>query len=186
MRRFPLGSIKGALLPVNQSVCGDKQVAYKKVKGEVAKLTFYVGGASTFAVRRSSAGVLEVETVQGSDGYCPNDDCDTRSALLRIAIPNDARIVEAISDIEAPGKEAPFDCSKGAANGAPLRTACTPPQVAAYDMQTSKPICGNVCKTSTDCTAPRTCVMATKSAEPTMGMAAALANEIYICKPPRK
>jgi hypothetical protein len=181
-RRFPVGAIKGALLPLNQSVCGDKQVAYKKTPGEVAKITFYVGGASTFAVRRSSPGMLEVESVQGADGYCPNNDCDTKSLLVKIPIPDDARIVEAISDIEAAGKEAPFDCSKGASSGA---AACKAPEVAAYEMETFKPICAVPCKVNANCTAPQTCVLATKSSEPTMGMAAALKNEIYVCAAPK-
>ena len=181
-RHFPLGSVRGSLLPLNQSVCGEKQVAYKKVAGEVAKITFYIGGASTFAVRRPSPGMLEVESVQGSDGYCPNNDCDTRKSLAKIAIPDDARIVEAITDIQAAGREAPFDCGSGAPTTA---IACKAPEVAAFDMETFKPICGKPCKVDAECMPMRRCTMAAKSSEPTMGMSQARANEIYVCEPPR-
>lgn len=182
VRRFPVGSIRGALLPANQSVCGDKQIAYKKAPGEVAKITFYVGGASTFVARRASAGMLEIESVQGSDGYCPTNDCDTKLPLVTIPIPDDARIVEAISDIQGPGKEGPFDCGTGAASPT---GACKAPQVAAFDTETGKPICGAPCKVNADCTAPQTCTMEAKSKEPTVGMAQARANEIYVCVSPR-
>jgi hypothetical protein len=182
-RHFPLGSVRGALLPLNQSVCGDKQVAYKKVAGEVAKITFYVGGASTFAIRRPSPGMLEVESVQGSDGYCPNNDCDTRKSLVKIPIPVDARLVEAITDIQAAGKEAPFDCGSGAAPA--TASACKAPEVAAFDMYTSKPMCGKPCKVDKDCASPQACQMEAKSNEPTMGMSQARANEIYLCAAPR-
>ncbi len=181
-RRFPLGSVRGSLLPLNQSVCGDKQIAYKKVAGEVAKITFYIGGASTFAVRRPSPGMLEIESVEGSDGYCPNNDCDTRKSLVKIPIPEDARIVEAITDIQAAGKEAPFDCGSGAPT---TTTACKAPEVAAFDMESFKPICGKACKLDKDCAPPQRCTMAAKSTEPTMGMSQARANEIYVCELPR-
>ncbi len=109
-RRLPLGSVMGALEPLNQSVCGSKQVAYKKERGEVAKITFYIGGASTFAVRRVRPDLLEVASVSGPDGYCPANDCDVRRTYATIPIPADATIVEALRDISAPGQEAPFDC----------------------------------------------------------------------------
>jgi hypothetical protein len=109
--RIDLGTPAGALLPSNQAVCGDKQIAYKKTGQEIAKITFYVGGAETFAVVRSNPGQLDVVSIQGADGYCPSNDCETRKTLASFAIPTDARITEAILDIEGPGKENPFQCN---------------------------------------------------------------------------
>lgn len=118
-RRLDLGSVAGALFPQNQSVCGAEQVAYKKGKDDVAEITFYVGGSSTFTVHRAARDRLEVSNVAGSDGYCPENNCDVTTQLATIPIPSDVVIHEAITDISSPGKEAPFDCGDAKDSGAP-------------------------------------------------------------------
>jgi len=179
VRRFRLGAIQGALQPQNQSVCGDKQIAYKKMVGEVAKITFYVGGATTFAAKRLAPGMLAIESVAGSDGYCPTDDCDVRKTLVTIPIPEDARIVEALSDVQGPGREAPFACGETG-----TAASCKAGEVAAFDSETSKPICGKPCSAKTsECGSSEMCAMAYKSLAPTMGMSQARANELYVCRP---
>jgi hypothetical protein len=104
----------GFLLPENQSVCGARQIAYVKEKAEVAKVTFYIGGAGIFAVSRPRPDLLEVTATQASDGYCPENDCEQKRVVVSVPIPADAVITEALTDIEGPGKEHPFDCGKAA------------------------------------------------------------------------
>lgn len=116
VRRLSLGPTAGALLPQNQSFCNPK-TPYAKGPGDVAKITFYVGGATSYAVSRSSPTMLEVQAVQAADGYCPENNCDTRITKAKIPIPADAAIVEAITDIPAAGKDAPFDCGNAGGSG---------------------------------------------------------------------
>lgn len=111
-KRVDLGPQIGALLPQNQSVCGAKQIAYKKQGKDVAKVTFYIGGAGSFAVTRTKPETLEVVEIHASDGYCPTNDCETRRVVTTIPVPADATFVEALTDIEVAGKEKPFDCGK--------------------------------------------------------------------------
>ncbi|HVH43217.1 MAG TPA: hypothetical protein VM925_12770 [Labilithrix sp.] len=114
VRRLPLGAMRGALLPSNQSACGAKQTAYLKSADEVAKITFDVSGGSAFAVRQASPELLEVVSVTAPDEYCANDDCHTRQVLAMIPVPGGARIIEAIADLRSGGREGPFDCGSGA------------------------------------------------------------------------
>jgi len=111
-RRIPLGGQIGGVFPLNQSVCGAKQVAYKREGSEVAKLTFYIGGAATFAVSRPKPNVLELTTTRSTDGYCPENDCETRTRVATIPIPAETVVTEAVTVIDGPGKERPFDCEE--------------------------------------------------------------------------
>ena len=83
-------------------------------------------------------------------------------------------------------KEAPVaSAAAPVASAAPLAPACKAGEVVAYKYDsTSTPICGHPCKQATDCAADQDCsLQAARSLEPTMGMAAAKANEIMLCAP---
>lgn len=114
-RRLPLGPQVGALHAENQSVCAESQLAYKRGPGEVAKVTFYMGGAVTFAVKRTSPSLLEIVKTVASDGNCPEHNCAVVRRIASIPVPADARVKEAVTIIESVANEHPFDCG-----GAPL------------------------------------------------------------------
>ncbi len=109
-RRLPLGPQIGALHAQNQSVCAESQLAYKKGPGEVAKITFYMGGAVTFAVKRTSPSLLEIVKTVASDGYCPEHNCAVVRRIASIPVPADARVKEAVTIIESVANEHPFAC----------------------------------------------------------------------------
>jgi hypothetical protein len=104
----------GALQPYNQSAC--KGDAYPLKKGELAKLTFYEGGAGGFFVKRKgdTFGVYSWAQTDGLCGdvdkpvECPRNEKQVASVTLK-AKP-DAKVHETIYELEK-GVRKPFDCS---------------------------------------------------------------------------
>lgn len=109
-RRFTVGPQRGALESRNLGVCGPKQVAYKKVDGEIAKAVFGLAGHDIFVVKRPSPELLEIRSIQGPDGYCPKNDCDTVRLIGKIVIPASAKVTESFVDVDGAGKERPIVC----------------------------------------------------------------------------
>ena len=102
----------GALTPDNQVVC--KTAAYPLGKHEVAKITFYEGGAGGYLIRRAG-GVLSIVDWSLDDGACP----DARGApapcpqhekvALRLHAP-DVPVHEHIVERDAKGARHAFAC----------------------------------------------------------------------------
>lgn len=120
--------------------------------------------------RRSVFGVLLV--VAALAVGCSKAGTDPASTAVSVAPP-----VASVAPVAS--KEAP---AASASAGVP---ACKAGEVLAYKYDsTSTPICGHACKQASDCAADQDCsIQAARSLEPTMGMAAAKANEIMLCAP---
>jgi len=103
----------GGLTPHNQIVC--KTTAYPLEKGEVAKITFYEGGAGGLFVRRTKTG-YEIVDWSLTDGACPDAKgeptvCPRHEKFLRkVDLPADAKFVEAIVEVDAAGKRHALSC----------------------------------------------------------------------------
>jgi hypothetical protein len=105
----------GALQPYNQSACaGD---AYPLQKDELAKLTFYEGGAGGFIVKRVGD-MLVVYSWAQTDGLCGTVDkpVECPRNLKRIANVVEYRraamgVDERIVEVDDKGVRKPFDCS---------------------------------------------------------------------------
>ena len=104
----------GALQPYNQSAC--KGDAYPLQKREVAKLTFYEGGAGGFLVRRE-ANALVVYTWAQTDGLCGSVDKPVECprnvkevTSVAVTAKPGAKVVESIVEIDEKGVRKPFDC----------------------------------------------------------------------------
>lgn len=69
-RRIKVPAEYGGLSPYNQVIC--KTSAYPLGGNEVAKLTFYEGGAGGYAVERPADDVLEIYHWAQTDGACQN------------------------------------------------------------------------------------------------------------------
>jgi hypothetical protein len=105
----------GGLQPYNQSACnGD---AYPLQDGELAKLTFYEGGAGGYLVKRTGDTLVVYSWAQ-SDGLCGTVDKPVECprnvkkvadvvAYKQASMGVDERIVE----IDDKGARKPFDCS---------------------------------------------------------------------------
>lgn len=108
----------GGLSALNQAACGSP--AYPLEHNEVAKLTFYEGGAGGFVVRRHTRDSLTVYEWSQSDGACMDakgnfSDCpvhQTRAATANVpaAAPRWAKFREQIVEVDAQGARRPFDC----------------------------------------------------------------------------
>jgi hypothetical protein len=103
----------GALSPINQTVC--KTSAYPLGKHEVAKITFYEGGAGGYFIRRSGA-VLGIVDWSLTDGACPDKHGDpgacprTEKLVIQLHAPN-VPVREHIVELDANGARHAFACS---------------------------------------------------------------------------
>jgi hypothetical protein len=112
-RTIKLDAQLGALTPDNQVVC--KTSAYPLGKGEVAKITFYEGGAGGYFIRRSHDVLSIVDwsltdgacaDKHGDPGPCPRDE----KVKLRLHAPN-VPVHEHIIEIDAAGARHAFACT---------------------------------------------------------------------------
>ncbi len=104
VKRVKLGPQFGALAPSEQSVCN----ASLKSATQVSVIHFHTMGPKTVSARRVQPGMLEISwNVEADDS--PDK---LHGTYATIPIPTDARIVDAIQDIRAAGKDEPFDCRK--------------------------------------------------------------------------
>ncbi len=114
-RTLTLKPETGNLSPYNQVMC--RTSAYPLVRGELAKITFYEGGASGYFVKRPKPDLLEIHHWWMTDGacedpkthqfvQCPGEDTVTAS----LAIPADVKISGGgVVTIEH-GKRVPVAC----------------------------------------------------------------------------
>ena len=105
----------GGLMPYNQSAC--KGDAYPLARGELAKLTFYEGGAGGFYVKWK-AGALFIYSWAQTDGLCGTvekpEECprnEKQVASMGVKATTKAKIVERIVEVDDKGVRKPFDCS---------------------------------------------------------------------------
>jgi hypothetical protein len=111
-RTIRLAPQLGALAPGNQAVC--KTEAYPLGRHEVAKITFYEGGAGGYLVRRAG-GVLSVVAWSLEDGACsdkhgaPGPCPQHEQVAVRLHAP-DVPIHEHIVELDAAGARHAFAC----------------------------------------------------------------------------
>jgi hypothetical protein len=116
--RIALKPQLGALKAINQSACAGKVSIeqYPLDKGEVAKITFYEGGAGGYFVRRVAPLQLALYSWELGDGACPDAKgepgaCPRKEKKLRtIAVPAGAAIVQKLMMVDAKGKQTPYAC----------------------------------------------------------------------------
>lgn len=107
----------GALKPLNLPLCEGavNLVAYPFERGEVAKITFYEGGAGGFLVKRAASDVLSVIGWEQSDGACEVKGqiavCPRHDKLVtKLHVPKGLEIRERIFEVDTKGTRHPFDC----------------------------------------------------------------------------
>jgi hypothetical protein len=118
-RHVRLPAQTGGLFAENQSVCqsaGSTTAPYARERDEVAKITFYLGGAGGFFVRRSPRDTLTIGEWNQSDGACVDalgavDACPRKEkAIAKMPVPSAALIAEALIEVQEAAKETAFDC----------------------------------------------------------------------------
>ncbi|HTL36773.1 MAG TPA: hypothetical protein VL326_26745 [Kofleriaceae bacterium] len=107
----------GALYPYNQAWCHSEPSQYPLTKGELAKITFYEGGAGGYVIRRKGDALVVYSWAQ-TDGLCGSVDkpveCpknEKQVASITVKAKPGAKVVEQILDVDAKGVRKPFDCS---------------------------------------------------------------------------
>ena len=115
-KTYKLDRMMGFVDPINQPLCRGAEAQYPLEKNEVAKITFYEGGARGYYVKRSKGGTtLQLYSFATTDGLCePQDGCHQPKDryVRKIAIPANAKIVEQMEERLA-GATAftPFNCN---------------------------------------------------------------------------
>ena len=113
-RRVKLEPQRGSLFPHNQTVC--QTTAYPLDPGEVAKITFYEGGAGGYFVRRRQPDQLEIGSWTLSDGACPDAKGDPvgcprgEATVSTIQVPASITVQEAIVQVSGSGGRTSFEC----------------------------------------------------------------------------
>jgi hypothetical protein len=103
----------GALTPYNQALC--KTGAYPYEPGEIAKITFYEGGAGGYFIRYTKPGYELVDWGQ-TDGACPDGKggvtvCPRSEKFVQtLDLPADGKFVESIVEIDGAGKRHTLSC----------------------------------------------------------------------------
>lgn len=111
-RHIVLGDFKGESVGSSQHFCAGRHPELQRQWGRdvVAQIEFVWAGSEVVSVRRSPAGALMVSGSSVSDGVCDGDCVMSERPLAVVPIPADARIEEAMVDVEGPGREHPFEC----------------------------------------------------------------------------
>lgn len=96
---------------------GALTIAYPLRKGDLAKLTFYEGGAGGYLVRRAGPEALAVIAWEQTDGACPLPNGDlgvcppSETRVVKLHVPAHVKVHEAIVEIEPDGTRHPIDCA---------------------------------------------------------------------------
>lgn len=117
--RIELEPQLGGLKPYNQSVCSGKAQVdqYPLADGEVAKITFFEGGAGGYLVKRSRKGLVLIAWNQ-SDGLCedpkthepapcPRSERQVREFVVGPAV----EVTQQLFVVDKSGKQSPIDCT---------------------------------------------------------------------------
>jgi hypothetical protein len=116
--RIELERQLGALEPYNQSVCaGEGRIEqYPLREDEVAKITFYEGGAGGYLVKRTPQGLALIAWGL-SDGACEDPEtgevveCKRSEREVRVfAVGPKVHVKESLLVVDATGKQLPIDC----------------------------------------------------------------------------
>ncbi len=115
-KTYKLQRMMGSVDPMNQPFCRGTDAQYPLEKGEVAKITFYEGGARGYYAKRSGSGAsLQIYSFAMTDGLCaPSDGCHQPKDkfIRRIPISAHAKLVEAMQQKAAGAPEfTPFTCT---------------------------------------------------------------------------
>lgn len=115
-KTYKLQRMMGGVDPINQAFCQGTDAQYPLAKSEVAKITFYEGGARGYYAKRSKRGsTLQLYSFAMTDGLCdPSDGCHQPNDryVLKITIPANATIVEQMQERPAGASEfTPFNCN---------------------------------------------------------------------------
>jgi hypothetical protein len=117
LQKVPLKPQMGSLFPYHQGVCNT--TTYPRRPGEVAKITFEEGGAFGYLVRRRPQYTLEVVDWSQSDGACTDEKTGDMVAcapsyqlVTKIQIPANARVDEALVEVNATGVRVPMRCEE--------------------------------------------------------------------------
>lgn len=113
-RTLTLAPQFGALYPINQPICAHVQhtTQYPLARDELAKITFYEGGAGGYFVRRNG----DVVAWDQGDGACIGKHhqlvaCPRKvKTVAKLALPANARVHERVIEVDAKGVPRPFDC----------------------------------------------------------------------------
>jgi len=106
----------GALYPYNQIECNTD--AYPLSKTEVAKITFYEGGAGGYLVRRELQDTLVVVDWSLTDGACEGPGGEPvaclpyEKILTTYKVPVGATVKQRIVEADAKGAREPFSCAE--------------------------------------------------------------------------
>lgn len=118
-REVKLEPQMGSLFPFNQSAC--RSTAYPLAAGELAKITFYEGGAGGYVVRRGDGTKLELVAWSQPDGACADETTGDPVAcppmyerVGTIDAPVNARVEETILEVDAAGARTPMSCEEAA------------------------------------------------------------------------
>jgi hypothetical protein len=116
-RTIKLAPELGSMKPYNQPMCkqAGRVDAYALGKGEVAKLTFYEGGAGGYVIARSGD---ELSVIRWSleDGACEDKHhqpvgCPRKDKrVARFHVPAGVKLHEQILEVDDKGARHPFDC----------------------------------------------------------------------------
>jgi hypothetical protein len=116
-RRVELKPETGNLFSYNQIMC--RTGAYTLGKGELAKLTFYEGGASGYLVKRPRPEQLEIHAWWMSDGACEDpqshaiDACPGEDKVrATLDIPATAKLTGGAIVLLEHGKRVPLVCER--------------------------------------------------------------------------
>jgi hypothetical protein len=118
-RAIKLAPDFGALHPLDEPMCanGDQVIAYPLAHGEIAKLTFYEGGAGGYVVKRSGDELSVIhwtladyacEDKHHHTIACPNHD----KRVARFHVPANVKLHEQIVEVDDHGERQPFDCKQ--------------------------------------------------------------------------
>jgi hypothetical protein len=114
-KTIKLAAQMGSLQPYNQAMC--KSGAYPFERGEIAKITFYEGGAGGYFIRRAKPGFELVDWGQ-TDGACPDGKGDvtvcprSEKVVQKLDLPEGGKFFESIVEIDDAGKRHALSCKR--------------------------------------------------------------------------
>ena len=106
-----LAAATGAVMPINQSFCAG--TAYPLRDGQLAKLTFYSGGATGYVVEQpAGATELSIYSWSQSDGACDGGKAcpEDKKLVTTVPVAAGSKFSETIVTAGTDGTQTPFAC----------------------------------------------------------------------------